>query len=137
MPSSSMASQQALCPEFASSAPTIRASPGTGASETRRSSASTVLFVAEGRLVVERLIREGRYTVQSLLLSDAACRALEPVLPVLAPEVPIYLCDAEALRGITGYDVHRGCLALAVASGAAARSTPSCGTHGSSSCWTA
>ena len=71
------------------------------------------LFVAEGRLVVERLIREGRYTIQSLLLSAAACRALEPVLSTLPPEVPIYVCDAGDLRGITGYDVHRGCLALA------------------------
>ncbi len=71
------------------------------------------LFVAEGRLVVERLIGEGRYLIQSLLLSEAAYRALEPVLPALRPETPVYVCDAGALRGITGYDVHRGCLALA------------------------
>ena len=30
------------------------------------------LFVAEGRLVVERLIAEGRYDIQSLLLSETA-----------------------------------------------------------------
>ena len=71
------------------------------------------LFVAEGRLVVERLIGLGRYAIRSLLLSDAALRALEPALASLPPAVPIFVCEAETFRGITGYDVHRGCLALA------------------------
>jgi tRNA G18 (ribose-2'-O)-methylase SpoU len=71
------------------------------------------LFVAEGRLVVERLIGEGRYAIQSILLSEAAFRALEPPLSALHPDVPIYVCEAGDFRGITGYEVHRGCLALA------------------------
>jgi tRNA G18 (ribose-2'-O)-methylase SpoU len=71
------------------------------------------LFVAEGRLVVERLIGEGRYAIQSLLLSEAAFCALEPPLSALDPDVPIYVCEAGDFRGVTGYDVHRGCLALA------------------------
>jgi tRNA G18 (ribose-2'-O)-methylase SpoU len=72
------------------------------------------LFVAEGRLVVERLIGERRYAVQSLLLSESAYRALEPALAALQPDVPIYVCAASDFRGVTGYDVHRGCLAMAV-----------------------
>jgi len=71
------------------------------------------LFVAEGRLVVERLIEERRFTVQSLLLSEAAVRAIEPTLAALPPGVPVYVCAAGDFLGITGYDVHRGCLALA------------------------
>ena len=71
------------------------------------------LFVAEGRLVVERLIRERRFAIQSLLLSDAAFRALEPALSALEPALPIFICAAGDFHGITGYDVHRGCLALA------------------------
>jgi tRNA G18 (ribose-2'-O)-methylase SpoU len=70
------------------------------------------LFVAEGRLVVERLIAEGRYDIRSLLLSETARRALEPALGALEPSVPIYVCEAADFRGIAGYDVHRGCLAL-------------------------
>jgi len=70
------------------------------------------LFVAEGRLVVERLIAEGRYGIQSLLLSEAASRALEPALGALQPSVPVYVCQSPDFRGISGYDVHRGCLAL-------------------------
>src|SRR3979490_1035779 len=71
------------------------------------------LFVAEGRLVVERLIGEGRFAIQSMLLSEAALRALEPALLALQPDVPIFVCEAGDFLGITGYDVHRGCLALA------------------------
>ena len=43
------------------------------------------LFVAEGRLVVERLIGERRFTIQSLLLSETAFRALEPLMSEIDP----------------------------------------------------
>jgi tRNA G18 (ribose-2'-O)-methylase SpoU len=71
------------------------------------------LFVAEGRLVVERLIGEGRFDIQSILLSESAFRAFEPALSALPADVPVYVCAGGDLHGITGYDVHRGCLALA------------------------
>ena len=38
------------------------------------------LFIAEGRIVVTRLIEDGRWTVRSVLVSDAARRDLEPML---------------------------------------------------------
>ena len=38
------------------------------------------LFVAEGRLVVRRLIEDRRYTIESLLLNDSSHRDLEPIL---------------------------------------------------------
>ncbi len=72
------------------------------------------LFVAEGRLVVRRLIEDGRSVVRSLLVSRAAFRSLERPLSALDPGVPVYLCEAADFAGIAGYDVHRGCLALAV-----------------------
>jgi len=71
------------------------------------------LFVAEGRLVVRRLIEDGRYRIQSLFLSDAARHSLEPLLATLAATTPVYLGDAGDFTSITGYNVHRGCLALA------------------------
>lgn len=70
------------------------------------------LFVAEGRLVVRRVIEHGGYEVRSLLLSEAARRDLDPVLARLDPGVPIYVCAADAFLHITGFDIHRGCLAL-------------------------
>jgi tRNA G18 (ribose-2'-O)-methylase SpoU len=69
------------------------------------------LFVAEGRLVVERLIERGGYVLRSVLVSDAAQRQLERVLSTI--DVPVYVCDPEAFLRLTGYNIHRGCLALA------------------------
>jgi len=71
------------------------------------------LFVAEGRLVVRRLIEDARYQVHSLLISDAALQGLESSLMALPPDVPVYVCERADFLGITGHDIHRGCLALA------------------------
>ena len=47
-----------------------------------------------------------------MLVSDAAYRALEAVLAPVAAQTLIYVCDAADFLGITGHDLHRGCLAL-------------------------
>jgi len=70
------------------------------------------LFVAEGRIIVRRVVADGRYRVQSLLVSDAALRDLEATVAAQVSEVPIFVCNAGELAEIAGYDVHRGCLAL-------------------------
>jgi tRNA G18 (ribose-2'-O)-methylase SpoU len=71
------------------------------------------LFVAEGRLVVERLIADRRYRLRSLLLNDASFDALQPALTTLASDVDILLAGAEQFQAIAGFNFHRGCLALA------------------------
>jgi tRNA G18 (ribose-2'-O)-methylase SpoU len=70
------------------------------------------LFVAEGRLVVERLLATRRYTMRSLLLNAAAYAALGPTLSQEPHQPSIYLCRNADFRGLTGLDIHRGCLAL-------------------------
>jgi tRNA G18 (ribose-2'-O)-methylase SpoU len=70
------------------------------------------LFVAEGRIVVKRVIEDRRYRVQSVLVSDAACRDLQSAWPGLDADVPIFVGDAQQLAEIAGYEVHRGCLAM-------------------------
>jgi tRNA G18 (ribose-2'-O)-methylase SpoU len=70
------------------------------------------LFIAEGRIVVTRLIEDGRWNLLSVLVSDAARRDLEPTLAAVAARVPIFVCEASDFLGITGHDIHRGCLAL-------------------------
>jgi len=70
------------------------------------------LFVAEGRLVVRRLIEEGRYRLRSVLVNDASYRSLATTLAPAGERVPIYLCATADFFGITGHDLHRGCLAL-------------------------
>jgi tRNA G18 (ribose-2'-O)-methylase SpoU len=71
------------------------------------------LFVVEGRLTVRRLIADRRHRVVSLLVSEAARRDLAPAIATLSSTVPIYVCDVNDFRGITGFNIHRGCLALA------------------------
>jgi tRNA G18 (ribose-2'-O)-methylase SpoU len=70
------------------------------------------LFVAEGRLVVERLL-DDRFHIRSLLLNRAAFAALEPRLTNLPRETATFICATEDFEAVTGYDIHRGCLALA------------------------
>ena len=68
------------------------------------------LFVAEGRLVVERLLASGEYHLESILLTPAALTALGPSLAVAPCDV--YVCEAGVLEGVMGFNFHRGCLAL-------------------------
>lgn len=69
-------------------------------------------FVAEGRLVVGRLL-EGQHRVESVLVNDASYRSLEGALSRLPEDVPVYVSDADEFTAITGFNLHRGCLALA------------------------
>lgn len=71
------------------------------------------LFIAEGRLVVKRLIESGRCRIRSLLMSEAAMHELAPALQRLEPSVPVYVGPVQMFRDITGFNIHRGCLALA------------------------
>jgi len=70
------------------------------------------LFVAEGRLIVRRVVEDGRFRVRSVLVNEAAARDLDPLLAAVAPSVPVFVGAAATLHAIAGYDVHRGCLAL-------------------------
>jgi tRNA G18 (ribose-2'-O)-methylase SpoU len=70
------------------------------------------VFVAEGRLVVKRVLEDPRFCVQSLLVNEAALADLAREIDLDSSGAPIYLCDAEQMREISGYDVHRGCLAI-------------------------
>lgn len=71
------------------------------------------LFVAEGRLVVERLLLESDYRVHSLLVSEASAQALRSVRERRSDVAPMFVAAPDLLERITGFDFHRGCLALA------------------------
>jgi tRNA G18 (ribose-2'-O)-methylase SpoU len=70
------------------------------------------LFVAEGRLVVRRIIAGARYAVESLLVNDATLCDLAPALEQLDPAVPVLVCRTADFEPLTGFNLHRGCLAL-------------------------
>jgi tRNA G18 (ribose-2'-O)-methylase SpoU len=69
------------------------------------------LFVAEGRFVVERLLSLSAYEIESVNVTPPAFEALRPLLESLPCDV--FICDPEPLRDLTGFNFHRGCLALA------------------------
>jgi tRNA G18 (ribose-2'-O)-methylase SpoU len=64
-------------------------------------------FVAEGSLVVERLL-SSRFRVQSLLLSRRHGRQLPANVP---PDCPLYLLEHELAEQLVGYTFHTGVLA--------------------------
>ena len=70
------------------------------------------LFVVEGRLGVGRLLAS-RHRVVSLLLNDASFLALEASLTSIRDQLPVYIIGTADFRSITGFNLHRGCLALA------------------------
>ena len=69
------------------------------------------LLVAEGRLVLERLVCSGTHPIDSVLLTSTAFTALESILQQL--DAPIYVAPQALLNETAGYNFHRGCLALA------------------------
>lgn len=87
------------------------------------------LFVAEGRLVVERLLRSSRFRVHSVLVTPTALEALRisettvaqdevrnrPSAEAVATppaDTPVYVVDQTVMNQIVGFNIHRGCLAL-------------------------
>jgi tRNA G18 (ribose-2'-O)-methylase SpoU len=71
------------------------------------------LFVVESRLCVRRLISASRFSVCSVLVTETALGALGDVLSQLGEEVPIYVAASSLLEELVGYNLHRGCIALA------------------------
>ena len=67
-------------------------------------------FVAEGRFLLQRLVDSPRFTIRSVVLTPAA---LQSFGSTVATEAPVYVASPEVLNEITGFDFHRGCLALA------------------------
>lgn len=69
------------------------------------------LFVAEGRLVVARLITLPQWTLHSILVTKAAADSLAATLN--RSTAPVYVADQSLMNAVAGFDIHRGCLALA------------------------
>ena len=69
------------------------------------------LFVVEGRLVVERLLALPQWQTHSVLVTQAASDNLGATLD--RTDAAIYLTEQSLMNQIAGFDIHRGCLALA------------------------
>jgi len=69
------------------------------------------LFVAEGRLVVRQLLDLRQWDLHSILLTSAAAENLADILHLAT--APIYVVEQALMNAIAGFNIHRGCLALA------------------------
>ena len=74
------------------------------------------VFVAEGRLVVARLLEDSRFRARSVLVTEAARQAMSGVLDVHRKvdntDVPVYVVPQWIISAVTGFHIHRGCLAI-------------------------
>ena len=69
------------------------------------------IFIAEGRLVVRRLLSSSLFATRSVLVTEAAFASLADAL-ARRPAVPVLLVRQEVMNAIAGFDIHRGCLAI-------------------------
>lgn len=69
------------------------------------------LFIAEGELVVERLVRS-RFPTRSVLLTENRLNSMRASLAELPAMTPIYSATQSVLNAIVGFIMHRGVLAI-------------------------
>jgi tRNA G18 (ribose-2'-O)-methylase SpoU len=69
------------------------------------------LFVAEGRLVVERLLTTSPLRTRSVMVTETTRAALGDLLRDDAP-FPVFVVPQGVMNSVTGFNLHRGCLAI-------------------------
>lgn len=68
------------------------------------------LFVAEGRLLTERLLTSG-FDTRSVMVTDAALLALHDTFERPA-QIPVYVVPQATMNAVVGFTLHRGCIAI-------------------------
>lgn len=69
------------------------------------------IFIAEGRHVVRRLLTGSRFAARSILVTPPALASLADVLGRF-DRLPVYVVGQDELNAVTGFNIHRGCLAV-------------------------
>jgi hypothetical protein len=68
------------------------------------------VFVAEGRLVVRRLLAS-RFVTRSVMVTPAALDGVAGELEG-RPCLPVFVVPQPVMNAVAGFDIHRGCLAI-------------------------
>ncbi len=68
-------------------------------------------FIAEGVVVLEKLVGAGRHPLRSVLVAEKRAEALDERLPHLSLDVPIYAVSQAVMDALAGFHIHRGVLA--------------------------
>jgi tRNA G18 (ribose-2'-O)-methylase SpoU len=70
------------------------------------------LFIAEGEVVLAKLVRSVRHRPQSVLVAEKRLAGLADMLAELASEVPVYAAGQAVMDAVAGFAIHRGILAV-------------------------
>ncbi len=101
------------CSSSGSTTPRTLASRTTATSRILSSGCRHGLFIAESREVIRRLFSCGRFR-HALGPADArgARRGCSDLLETADPDIRILLVQHDLVRGVVGFNFHRGCLAV-------------------------
>ena len=69
------------------------------------------IFVAEGRLVVQRLLSDSRFPARSVMVTEPALASVRSGVDS-HPHTPVYVVPQPVMNDVAGFNVHRGCLAI-------------------------
>jgi len=71
-------------------------------------------FIAEGVVVLEKLIARGRHPLRSVLIADKRVASLQPLLANLPEAVEVFAASQAVMDAVVGFPIHRGVLAAGV-----------------------
>ena len=69
-------------------------------------------FIAEGKVVLNVLLRHSGFETESLLLLENRLAGARELIEAAPDGVPAYVCPAAILDAVAGFHVHRGVLAI-------------------------
>jgi len=70
------------------------------------------LFIAEGAVVLEKLVASGRHPLRSVLVAEHRLEALRSRLDGLGEAVLVYAAAQGVMDALVGFHIHRGVLAV-------------------------
>jgi tRNA G18 (ribose-2'-O)-methylase SpoU len=70
------------------------------------------LFVAEGRVVIEKWLHRGRHPMRSMLMAEQRLAGLADLLAAVPADAPVYVASQAVMDAVAGFPIHRGLLAL-------------------------
>ena len=70
-------------------------------------------LIVEGRFVVRRVFHSKRIRLRSLLLNEAGLKGLGDLFEGADTNCDVYVASPDVIAVATGFNMHRGCLALA------------------------
>lgn len=69
-------------------------------------------FVAEGKVVLDVLLRARRFAAESVLVLENRLEGLQRILGAAPADLPVYVASAAVMDAIAGFHIHRGILAI-------------------------